>query len=85
MAEALNTTFYIIVFNAGSYVNTMLFNMHYTHTLTHWPSHQADTQPVKASSGTLIFGLGLGKILQAGLDQVGQLVQDLSPLLGAAL
>lgn len=47
--------------------------------------HQADTQPVKALSATLIFGLGLGQVLQVGLDQVGQLVQDLSPLLGAAL
>lgn len=57
--------------------------MDYTHTLTHWPGHQADSHP--ALSGTLIFGLGLGQILQVGLDQVGQLGQDLSPLLGAAL
>lgn len=85
MAEALNTTFRITVFNRGSYVNSMLLNMYYTHTRTHWPSYQRDTQPVKGLSGTLIFGLGLGQIVQVGLDQVGQLVEDLSPLLGAAL
>lgn len=85
MAEAPNATFYVTVFNTGSYVNRILLNIYYPHTLAHWPGHQADPQPVKALSGTLIFGLGLGQILQVGLDQVSQLVQDLSPLLGAAL
>lgn len=47
-----------------------------------WEKERA---PVKALSGTLIFGLGLGQILQVGLDQVGQLVENLSPLLRAAL
>lgn len=69
----------------GSYVKSVLLNMHYTHTLTHWPGPQAHSQPANASSGTLIFGLGPGQILQVGLDQVGQLGHDFGPLRGAAL
>lgn len=30
--------------------------------------------------GTLVFGFGLGELLQVGVDEVGQFVEDLAPL-----